>query len=412
MSKIRIDMAKHRKQSRQNVPSKPGQIASARSPLRALGILGGGQLARMMVLRAHSLGLDVAVLSQNADDPAALVTRNWVQGSTSDPRCLRAFLKNCRVVTFESEFLDAKLLSHLARETKTQIFPKPAHMAQIQDRLSQKKLLVQHQLPTSDFFAVSTPAQAREAFDAFGGRTVFKKRRFGYDGNGTSVVRTESELTRFLVQLTTDSHGYIAEEFIDFQRELAVMVLGQRKLPRSSKPASLRLPFVETYQQDSRCLWVKGPLPEPTALKNLGRSLQNLVEEIGYCGILGIELFETQGGRYLINELAPRVHNSAHYSLDALTEDQFSLHMAAVLGLATPEPKLIAPAFAMWNLLGTRQDAPAEPTHLLSGLHWYGKSENRPGRKMGHLNALGNSPDQALKAARQAGQRASSELRL
>ena len=364
---------------------------------KPLGILGGGQLARMLALRAHEMGIPVAVLSESESDPAAQVTNLWTKGKLSDRATLKAFLKKCRLATFESEFLDAELLEKLEQETGTQIFPKPSDMRLIQDRLSQKTMLIENKLPTAAFIAVKTAAEARAAFATLGKKVVFKKRRFGYDGYGTFVIKSDAELEKFakgLSQIPGHEYGFIAEKFIPFKREIAIMVA------RSANKTTVALPFVETFQEDSRCLWVKGPLQASKAqsktLKAIVKKLEDFLSEIEYVGIMGVELFDT-GKDFVINELAPRVHNSGHYSQDALFEDQFVLHLKSILGCVITKPKLNAPGFAMYNLIGHSKEAPA--WHLTSDvkLHWYGKNENRPGRKMGHLNATAKTPNEALK---------------
>ena len=353
-----------------------------------LGILGGGQLARMLALKAHEMGVPVAVLSESKDDPAAQVTALWRKGSLSDPKTLRDFLASCSVATFESEFLDADLLGKLSKETKTQIFPRPKDMAVVQDRLTQKKLIEANGLPTAAWIRVDDEKSAREAFRSLG-RVVMKKRRFGYDGYGTFMVRNEAELEKFLPEIANNPHGFIGEKFIPFERELAVMVA------RGRKGETLHLPYVETFQENSRCLWVKGPLKQTPQLSRLAKSLEKMLEKVGYVGIMGVELFDSAEG-LLVNELAPRVHNSGHYSLDALSEDQFSIHLRAVLGLELRAPVPLSGGFAMLNLLGSYDKEPSWRLPPDVRLHWYGKKENRKGRKMGHVNALGPSPEKAL----------------
>lgn len=385
--------------------------------MKPLGILGGGQLARMMALKAHEIGIPVKVLSERREDPAAQVTSLWVQGRLDNRETLTSFLRACSVATFESEFLDADLLEILSKETGTPIYPKPRHMAVLQDRLTQKRLLEKHGLPTSAFLEVHDEESARRAFAVLshGGRkgekaggVVFKKRRFGYDGYGTFVVRSERELEKFLPELSGpalsrnkrslhgfNDHGFIGERFVPFRRELAVMVA------RGRDGRTLRFPFVETLQENSRCLWVKGPLRESPRLERLGKKAEEFLTALGYVGVMGIELFDT-GREILVNELAPRVHNSGHYSLDALTEDQFTVHLKSVLGCALAPPaelRLHAPGFAMMNLLGSSDHAPSWRLPSDVHLHWYGKSENRPGRKMGHINALDRTPAEALAKA-------------
>jgi len=357
--------------------------------MKPVGILGGGQLARMMALKAHEMGLPVSVLSENQKDPAAQVTALWRKGPLNDRASLLNFLRSCSVVTFESEFMDADLLSELERESGTPIFPKPVDMAKLQDRLTQKELLVKYSLPTATYLAVSNEAEARKALSELGGKAVFKKRRFGYDGYGTFVIKSKSDFEKLLPELEKNPHGFIAEALIKFKRELAVIVA------RGRDGSFVRLPFVESHQENSRCLWVKGPLKESKALTKLGAQLKRFLSGINYVGVMGIELFDSPQG-VLVNELAPRVHNTGHYSLDALTEDQFSLHLKAILGCEIKQPKLNANGFAMMNLLGSHSRLPSWSLPGDIKLHWYGKSENRPGRKMGHINAVGPTPEAAL----------------
>ncbi len=360
--------------------------------LKPIGILGGGQLARMLVLKAHEMGVPVAVLSENDDDPAAQVARQWFPGKLNDREKLASFIKRCRLVTFESEFLDAEVLEALQKETGVDILPRPADMRLIQDRLSQKKLLVDNKLPTSAYLQVDDETQARDAFSELGGRVVFKKRRFGYDGYGTFVVRTPAQLETFLAEFSSipgREHGFIAEKFIPFKRELAIMVA------RNAVGKTLHLPFVETLQEDSRCLWVKGPLKTNAKLTALAKSLEKFLKRIGYVGIMGIELFDT-GKDLVINELAPRVHNSGHYSLDALFEDQFTIHLKSIMGCDLKPPRLLDKGFAMYNLLGRTDRNPQWRLTNDIKLHWYGKNENRRGRKMGHINAIAVTPEKAL----------------
>jgi 5-(carboxyamino)imidazole ribonucleotide synthase len=235
---------------------------------------------------------------------------------------------------------------------------------------------------------------ARLAFDEFG-QVVFKKRRFGYDGYGTFIVKDAPALAKFLPRLSEDPHGFIAEAFVPFKRELAFVAA------RSRSGDLVRFPFVETLQENSRCLWVKGPVKPSPRLEKVGRAVESFLAKIDYVGVMGIELFETRDG-YLINELAPRVHNSAHYSLDALSLDQFSAHILSVVGARFDRPKLLAPGFAMMNLLGRGERKPNWKIPRGVHLHWYGKSENRQGRKMGHYNVLASSPSKALALAKKA----------
>lgn len=377
-------------------PAKPSTDATQPTKMKPLGILGGGQLARMLALKCHELGVPVAVYSSKKDDPAAQVVSNWTEASFDDERALADFLRRSSVVTFESEFMDAERLAKLEAKTRTPILPSPRLMGALQDRLTQKTMLEHHRLPTAPFHDVKDEQAAQNAFDEFKGGAVFKKRLFGYDGYGTFIVRSQDELDEFLINEFDSDAGFIAEAFVPFKRELAFVCA------RSNSKDIARFPFVETYQENSRCLWVKGPIKPAPKLEKLGRRVEAFLSEIGYVGVMGIELFETKDGSFVINELAPRVHNSAHYSLDALDFDQFSAHILAVLGAPLKTPKALSPGFAMMNLLGQGSQSPNWKWPVGVHLHWYGKSENRSGRKMGHYNVLAPTPAKALQKALQA----------
>jgi 5-(carboxyamino)imidazole ribonucleotide synthase len=357
---------------------------------KKIGFLGGGQLAQMLALRAHEMGHIPFVLSANSTDPAAQVVRHWQQGNVYSVKDLQNFLEKIDVVTFESEFIDIGKLKQARKNQKVKAYPSLANMKMMQDRFSQKKSLIKYELPTSPFIKVSNYNQARKAADFFNGPFVLKQRFHGYDGYGTFVIHKRTQLHKMKSQIEQNPHGFIAEKFIPFQRELAITVV------RSSNKSLTFLPLVESLQQNSRCLWVKGPVNH-SKIASLKKKIQNYVESINYVGAIAFELFDC-GKQLLINEIAPRVHNSAHYSQDALNYDQFELHLLAITQQSLPKVKSFSPGFAMYNLLGTKTTSKiqlSQPPQC--HLHWYHKIDSRPGRKMGHINCLSSSADKALK---------------
>lgn len=356
---------------------------------KRIGILGGGQLARMMILKAHEMGIPTHVLCPNGDDPAAQVTQNWHRGSQNNLNDLVDFFKSVDIVTFESEFCDVPLIKKANASQKRKVAPSLGALAKIQDRLSQKKSLEQFGLSTSPFVKVDNRQQAEKALENFKGGMVLKRRRFGYDGYGTFVVRSAQDLAELEDKVFQLEGRFIAEAFIPFERELAIVGF------RNQKGEFVHFPISETHQEDSRCLWVKGPIKHSKS-KKLVADLKRYMDGLNYTGALALELFEVKG-KLIVNEVAPRVHNSGHYSLDGLDHDQFSLHIRAILNQELPKPRLIDLGYAMYNLLG---HSTADPKWTLNGsprLHWYGKKDNRPGRKMGHLNVSSHSGDHALK---------------
>lgn len=356
-----------------------------------VGILGGGQLSRMLCLAGAPLGLEMHVLSANADDPAAQVTGFWHKGNIKNKKSLVSFLNKVDVATFESEFLDADILTEAMKKTSCRIFPSVKAMSQLQDRLTQKKLLDKYSLPTSPYVQVDDLSSLPEVFKNLG-PFVLKTRRDGYDGYGTTIVKTAKQAIAARKTVPKNPNAWIAEKFIPFDREVAVMAFRSRN---SSKDC-LTFPFVESLQKDSRCFWVKGPLPEKHA--SMIKKIKSFLNGINYVGAMGIEFFE-KDGQLLINELAPRVHNSGHYSQDAFTHCQFTQHLKCIIGIALGSPTKTSKAFAMINLLGDSEKPASWPSQLLDQgkLHWYGKTQSRVGRKMGHINTLADSPDKALK---------------
>lgn len=357
-----------------------------------MGILGGGQLARMLALSAHSLGLQPYVFSENLQDPAQQVTMFHHIGSLKDPSHLEKFLKNIDVATFESEFLNGSLLLQAQQKSKTPIYPSVTTMELLQDRLTQKQNLDIYKIPTAPWSVINSAHEAELASQSLSYPLVFKQRRFGYDGYGTFIVKNASQLKTFCKNEFPTNHGFIVEKWIPFHRELACV------FARNISGHISHYPLVESLQKDSRCLWVKGPIKHPK-FSAFAKQFSVFLQKMDYVGVIGVELFETSKG-LLVNELAPRVHNTAHYTMAAFTISQFELHWRALLNQSVELPDANAKGFAMVNLLGGATSP--KPQWSLSPdvqLHWYGKEDSRPGRKMGHINVLGSSPQQALEKA-------------
>lgn len=371
-------------------------IKKTQSTIR-LGLLGGGQLARMLALKCHDMSIQPYVLSPSVQDPAAQVTSFFVKGSLYSKKDLTSFLKQVDVATFENEFLDMSLLSKLSKDTKTPVYPSPRTMNLLQDRFKQKNLFKKYNIPTAKFISLpidshKTPQQRfNQLMKLFPNGFVLKKRHQAYDGYGTCIVTSIKDKTK-AVNFIKKSQDLIVEEFIPFKKEMATILV------RNRKKQIIELPLVHTYQEQARCVWLKGPCQHKNK-SILIKKLKTMLKQINYVGVIAFELFDTSKG-LLVNELAPRVHNSGHYSLDALSEDQFTLHIKAVLNQDLFSPVLQTKGFAMLNLLAGKQLNPQikmAETKKEVKLYWYGKQEHRPGRKMGHLNALASTPEKALK---------------
>jgi 5-(carboxyamino)imidazole ribonucleotide synthase len=351
-----------------------------------VGILGGGQLARMLILEAHRMGLNPHVLCANAEDPAAKVCANRFFGALDQIPTLSTFAKTVDALTVESEFLNTQVVSDSIKGKTFE--PQLAVLETLQDRLTQKQLLRDFGIPTAPFCAWNHESEIKDLFATFAFGFVLKKRRFGYDGYGTFVFKKTSAKPAPVVP--ADKNGFIAERFIPFKRELAF------SLARNGKKQFAVFPLVETKQVNSRCLWVKGPIKH-RKFTALVERFQKMMNKLDYRGLLAVELFEADG-QLIVNELAPRVHNSAHYSLNALTLNQFEAHWRGVLNWPLKNPEPLAKGFAMVNLLGEGGEIHLSEASL-GWLHWYDKNENRLGRKLGHITVTGKSPEDALKTA-------------
>lgn len=354
----------------------------------SIGILGGGQLARMMALKAHELGYQPYVLSSNKQDPAAQVTSFWTQGDIHSLSDLKKFIKTKDVVTFENEFINTSLLLKATKGSQVKIFPNPKTVEIIQDRWSQKNLLKKNNIPTASFVRVDSYEDLLKAFHLFDRKMVLKQRRFGYDGYGTFFIQSTQDCMKMKFPLTREI-GFIAEAYIPFKRELAITLVS------NGSHNIIEFPLVQTYQQQGICHKVKGPEKHLKARALILR-LKKLVKSLKYKGAIAFEIFETSQG-LIINELAPRVHNSAHYSLNALSQDQFTMHLLAVLNRPLKKPEMTCKGFAMMNLLGQKEKNTKWQEIQGVFLHDYMKQEKRSGRKMGHLNACASSPNLALR---------------
>ncbi len=359
-----------------------------------IGFLGGGQLARMLALKCHQMGIIPYVLSPSSHDPAAQVVQHWHKGDLYKRSDLLKFLKLVDIATFESEFLNSNILKEAQKKSKTTILPSVRVMSLIQDRKTQKELLLKNKLPSASYLSVSNFAQALDAFKNFNSQMVIKQRHFGYDGYGTFIIKSKIDLNKLKNTLNNNPYGFIAEAFIPFKRELALSVC------RNKRGEFAFLPLVQSHQENAKCLWVKGPVATDK-LTSLKLKIKKFMNNINYQGLLAFELFETKAG-LLINELAPRVHNSAHYSMNALSEDQFELHIKAILNQPLTRPKILSSGFAMYNLISVAPKRIHLPLLKNVNLHWYGKSEHKPGRKMGHLSTTDSSADKALNRLKKA----------
>jgi 5-(carboxyamino)imidazole ribonucleotide synthase len=377
------------------------------NPAPTIGIIGGGQLARMTAQAAFQFGCEVVILERKEASPAAKQTHRTLIGDWDDPASLLKLAALVDVVTLENEFVDANALAELEKHGHA-LWPTAACIRVVQDKLWQKQNLVEAGLPLPRFLDTPTPAALEAAAKEFGFPLVLKKRRNGYDGKGNATVKTALDLDHAWHVLEGQKNALFAEAWCPVVKELAVMVT------RSLDGREVSYPVVETVQHDHICHIVKAPAPVSAEVAQRAADIaRRAVAAVGGVGSFGVEMFLLADGALVINELAPRVHNSGHYTIEACVCSQFENHVRAVLGWPLGSTAMLGPAAVMINLLGAGGGS-GKPHGLEKALkvpgahpHIYGKAASAKGRKMGHLTALGATVEEALATA----QRAAAEIR-
>jgi len=356
-----------------------------------IGIIGGGQLGLMMIYRSKKLGFRFAVLDEE-NAPAKASSDIFINGSLKDAVALEKLANVSDIMTYEIEHINTDALDDL-HSRGFQMYPSPAVLRVIQDKLSQKELFVKKGLPTAPFFTEENPATADFSGKKF--PLVQKTRRGGYDGRGVRVLQTAKDAPMPAPSLF--------EDMIDIDKELAVMVA------RSKNGSLAAFPVVEmAFNPDHNiCDTVVAPARVDEKTAAAAREIAiSVVEALDGVGIFGVELFLDKQGNVLLNEVAPRPHNSGHYTKEACVTCQFEQHVRAITGLPLGDTTLLRPA-VMLNLLGEPGSAGTPLVHgyeealKIPGLspHLYGKVEVRPFRKMGHFTVTAATLDEALKNA-------------
>ncbi|MEY2805752.1 MAG: hypothetical protein RIR65_169 [Planctomycetota bacterium] len=374
--------------------------AGAKTGLGTLGIIGGGQLAKMCAQAASQLGIEVRILERAERFPARHLAAATLRGDWDDGEEVAALARQCDVVTLENEFVDARALRH-AEQHGAIVRPGSATMATVQDKFLQKTAFAQAGLPLPRFAAVESPADAVLFARAHGWPVVLKKRRNGYDGKGNATVRGEHELDAAWARL--GGSGLYVEAFCPFERELAIVAV------RAHDGERVAYPLVETINADHICRVVVAPADaSPDIARRATQIALAAIDSVGGVGAFGMELFLKKDGEVLVNEIAPRVHNTGHYTIEGCECSQFENHVRAAMGLPLGSTALRARCAVMVNLLGSGP-GPARPAGLEAALaergvavHIYGKDASSKGRKMGHVTAIGDDPREVLARAERA----------
>ena len=364
----------------------PGAGLVPLPPTSTIGILGGGQLGRMLALAAARLGFDTCILTPEEEAPASRVAASSLVAAYDDPVALAEFAARCQVATVEFENVPARVVDRLLA-AGVRMAPGPLALATAQDRIAEKTFFGSVGVDCAPFVAIDRVEDLADALKRIGAPALLKTRREGYDGKGQAWIRAPQDAEAAFAAIGAASA--ILEGRVDFVRELSIIAA------RSWSGEIAAYPLAENTHEHGVLRRTVAPAAVRETTAAAARQIADrLLTGLDYVGVMGVELFEMADGRLLVNEIAPRVHNTGHWTLDACEVDQFEQHIRAVAGWPLGPTRPFARA-EMINLLGDEADAWAAYAADPAARLWlYGKSGARPGRKMGHVNRLtGALPD-------------------
>ena len=361
-------------------------------PGATIGIVGGGQLGRMMALAARYRGFNIGVLDPTPNCPVAQVADFQVTAEYDDDRAIRELAERSDVLTYEFENVDADALDEVRG---TVAIPQGTDLLRVtQDRVNEKQFINDHHTPTAPWRAVDDLASLHAAINTIGYPSVLKTRRGGYDGHGQAVLRDESDLDAAIERFTSKGPlpPCILEGFVDFAFEASILVAGNGH-------DFVTFPIVHNIHRHNILHLTIAPASVSDEVEHEAHALAlRLAQGFELSGTLAIELFVTADDKVIVNELAPRPHNSGHYTIEACSMSQFDAHIRGIAGWPLPKPTLLSPA-VMVNVLGQH----VEPTRTLISQHpeWsvhdYGKAEVKHNRKMGHITVLTDDTEATVK---------------
>lgn len=367
---------------------------------KRVGIVGGGQLGQMLTIAAKNLGYYVAVVDPTPQSPAGQVADKQIIGGYKDDKAIRELAKDVDVITVDAEFVNTGTLSDLEKQGK-QVFPSPQTIEMIKDKLKQKEFLQKNNIPIADFREVTTQDDIKKTGEQFGYPMLLKARTDAYDGKGNFVLQSENDIEEGLEKLI--NRELYVEKFVPFVKELAIMCA------QNQQGEIVTYPVVETHHKDNVLDYLTAPADiSEKARKNAQNLAQNVMQHLKGAGVFGIEIFLTKDDNVLVNELAPRVHNSGHYTIEASVTSQFEQHIRAITNLPLGSTAFLPKAVVMKNILGTRNGPGVtqgvEKALQIEGVtvHVYNKHESRIGRKMGHITVIGNDINECLRKAEEA----------
>lgn len=360
-------------------------------PGATLGVLGGGQLGRMFSIAARTMGYRVVVLDPDPHSPAAAMADQHIQSAYDDPAGLKQMASLCQAVTTEFENVPAESLRYLGQHCRVQ--PSPEAVELTRDRIREKSFLRDHGLATAPFVAVTEAGQLASAIAEVGTPALLKTATGGYDGKGQVSIHSPEEIQAAFAEL--GGVPCVLEQRVDLALEVSVV------MARSEDGQVAAYPVAENQHIGGILDTTIVPARIDEGLSRQAVDMASrLADSLHYVGTMAVEMFLTRSGELLINEIAPRPHNSGHFTLDACTSCQFEQQVRMLCGLPAGDTRLLSPVL-MLNLLGDiwgdgRPDWAALLRHPQAKLHLYGKTQARPGRKMGHINILGRDAEETL----------------
>ena len=364
-------------------------------PGSTIGLLGGGQLGRMFAIAARRMGYRVHTFEPSPDSPAGQISDREFNGSYADWDLLEAFVRSVDVVTFEFENIPAQVVDRISRSKPVHPRSEVLHICQNRER--EKNFLRDHRYPHAPFAVISNQEELDAALDSIGAPAVLKSADFGYDGKGQQKIKQGDRFD----YSRAPANRSVLEKWVSFDRELSVICA------RDAKGNVCLFPVSENVHNRHILDYSIVPARIDSAVQRLAQSIaKNIADDLDVVGLIAVEFFLTRDNELIVNELAPRPHNSGHYTFDACVTSQFEQQLRAVCGLPFGSPALLRPV-VMVNLLGDLWNAGRQPdwgpvlNHPYAKLHLYGKLEGRPGRKMGHFCVLRETIEQALAEALQ-----------
>ena len=358
-----------------------------------IGVVGGGQLAMLLIEAGKKRNVDVVVQTAAKTDPAAKKTNQLVLHDPTNPVGTKLLAEKTRLITFENEWVDISSLLSL-ENNGVSFVPRLQSIRPLINKITQRELLNSLDIPCPDWLAIPLKKSTEIDLPAdWGFPLMAKAAKGGYDGKGTKIIKNLKQLQEFL---SVEREGqWMLEKWISFDKELSIVS------SRDSKGIVRSLPIVETYQSKQVCDWVLAPADINHDVDLMVRNIAaSLLAELQYVGVIAIEFFYGSEG-LLVNEIAPRTHNSGHFSIDACSSSQFDQQICITSGIDVPMPEMLVNGALMANLLGLQSNYPTSLTQRLDNLrsipglnvHWYEKEEEKKGRKLGHVTYLLNNKD-------------------